>query len=37
VNIHHYFMDWVIWRRDNPQTRYLAYGNGPHGSKDSPE
>jgi hypothetical protein len=24
VNIHHYFMDWVIWRRDNPQTRYLA-------------
>lgn len=23
VNIHHYFMDWVIWRRDNPQTRYL--------------
>jgi hypothetical protein len=23
VNIHHYFMDHVIWRRDNPQTRYL--------------
>jgi hypothetical protein len=23
VNIHHYFMDYVIWRRDNPQTRYL--------------
>jgi hypothetical protein len=26
VNIHHYFMDWVIWRRDNPQTRYLTAG-----------
>jgi len=23
VNIHHYAMDAVIWRRDNPQTRYL--------------
>jgi hypothetical protein len=23
VNIHHYFMDHVIWRRDNPVTRYL--------------
>jgi hypothetical protein len=23
VNIHHYFMDTVIWRRDNPETRYL--------------
>jgi hypothetical protein len=23
VNVHHYFMDWVIWRRDNPETRYL--------------
>jgi hypothetical protein len=23
VNIHHYFMDWVIWRRDNPTTAYL--------------
>ncbi len=23
VNIHHYFMDHVIWRRDNPHTRYL--------------
>ncbi len=23
VNIHHFFMDYVIWRRDNPQTRYL--------------
>jgi hypothetical protein len=23
VNIHHFFMDSVIWRRDNPETRYL--------------
>jgi hypothetical protein len=23
VNIHHYFMDTVIWRRENPLTRYL--------------
>ncbi len=23
VNIHHYLMDAVIWRRENPETRYL--------------
>ncbi len=23
VNVHHYFMDNVIWRRENPETRYL--------------
>lgn len=23
VNIHHYFMDTVIWRQENPLTRYL--------------
>lgn len=23
VNIHHYFMDHVIWRRENPETKYL--------------
>jgi hypothetical protein len=23
VNIHHYVMDTVIWRRENPETRYL--------------
>lgn len=23
VNIHHYFMDTVLWRRENPLTRYL--------------
>ena len=24
VNIHHYFMDNVIWRRENPDTRFLS-------------
>ncbi|MGH7294262.1 MAG: hypothetical protein ACRELB_04990, partial [Polyangiaceae bacterium] len=28
VNLHHYFMDAVIWRRDNPQTRYLLGASG---------
>ena len=23
VNLHHYLMDFVIWRRENPETRYL--------------
>ena len=23
VNLHHYFMDFVIWRRENPDTEYL--------------
>lgn len=23
VNIHHYFMDTVLWRRENPETRHL--------------
>jgi hypothetical protein len=23
VNLHHYFMDAVLWRRDNPEMRYL--------------
>jgi hypothetical protein len=23
VNVHHYFMDHVIWRRENPETRWL--------------
>jgi len=23
VNVHHYLMDQVLWRRDNPDTRYL--------------
>jgi hypothetical protein len=25
VNIHHYFMDHVIWRRENPETRFLRH------------
>lgn len=29
VNIHHYFMDTVIWRRDNPETRYLSLQGQP--------
>jgi hypothetical protein len=24
VNLHHYFMDMVIWRRENPETRFLC-------------
>lgn len=27
VNIHHYFMDTVIWRKENPDTRYLRQGS----------
>jgi hypothetical protein len=23
VNIHHYFMDHAIWRREHPETRFL--------------
>jgi hypothetical protein len=25
VNIHHYFMDYVIWRRENPDSHYLQH------------
>jgi hypothetical protein len=28
VNIHHYFMDSVLWRRQNPATRYLQMRAG---------
>jgi hypothetical protein len=24
VNLHHYFMDTVLWRRENPDSRYLT-------------
>jgi hypothetical protein len=24
VNLHHYFMDSVLWRRDNPETKFLS-------------
>jgi hypothetical protein len=30
VNLHHYFMDHVIWRRDNPETRYLREPSRSH-------
>jgi hypothetical protein len=33
VNLHHYFMDYVIWRRDNPDTRYLQVLSDGHGSQ----
>jgi len=45
VNVHHYFMDAVIWRRDNPQTRYLVAtaapalappGSGPEAAQHAP-
>jgi len=29
VNIHHYFMDHVIWRRENPESRYLTQREQP--------
>lgn len=28
VNLHHYFMDAVLWRRENPRTKYLRDGYG---------
>jgi hypothetical protein len=28
VNIHHFVMDAVIWRRENPETRYLSGARG---------
>ncbi len=34
INIHHYFMDNVIWRRDNPETRFLR---GPDRPTDAAE
>ena len=27
INIHHYFMDNVIWRRENPDTRRFLFGS----------
>ena len=34
INIHHYFMDNVIWRRENPETRFLL---GPDPTPDARE
>jgi hypothetical protein len=31
VNLHHYFMDYVLWRRENPLTRYLRGVENPNG------
>ena len=27
INIHHYFMDNVIWRRENPDTKRFLFGS----------
>ena len=35
VNIHHYFMDHVIWRRENPETRYLRADPVPSAEPDA--
>ncbi len=35
VNIHHYLMDAVLWRRDNPLTRYLYMTDGQAGVQSS--
>lgn len=37
VNIHHYFMDHVIWRRDNPETRHLRARPRPVPASGAPE
>jgi hypothetical protein len=26
INIHHYFLDNVMWRRENPETRRFLFG-----------
>jgi hypothetical protein len=26
VNVHHYFLDSVMWRRENPETRRFLFG-----------
>lgn len=36
VNIHHYFMDHVIWRRENPLTRYLRSAPPDRGAAPAP-
>jgi hypothetical protein len=33
VNIHHYFMDNVIWRRENPDTRFLRDETAAHSAE----
>ena len=29
LNVHHYFMDFVVWRRENPDTRHLRTIDAP--------
>ena len=36
VNVHHYLMDYVIWRRENPDTRFLRDGLTQPSPKRSP-
>jgi hypothetical protein len=26
INVHHYFLDNVMWRRENPDTRKYLFG-----------
>jgi len=35
VNIHHYFMDYVVWRRENPLTRYLRAPASPETTRSA--
>lgn len=28
INIHHYFIDNVLWRKENPDTRHYLFGTG---------
>jgi hypothetical protein len=38
VNLHHYFMDAVLWRRDNPEMRLLGLAAaGPLDSWQQPD
>jgi hypothetical protein len=37
VNIHHYFMDSVLWRRENPDTRYLQRSTSVPNSINPPD
>lgn len=36
INLHHYFMDHVIWRRENPMTRHLLQDPEPWQTSGEP-
>lgn len=36
VNLHHYFMDWVIWRRDDPALKLLMRADSSDAGGDQP-